>query len=83
MTAPCADKEPMLHALLDGELDAVNAAALETHIQGCAGCAQAFAGRRLLRGLLCERETGTRKRESDCSGSDCFLHHGHLLDGIC
>ena len=40
MTAPCSDKEPMLHALLDGELDAANASALETHLQSCLACAQ-------------------------------------------
>ena len=40
MTAPCADKEPMLHALLDGELDAANASALEAHLQACPACAQ-------------------------------------------
>ena len=40
MTAPCAEKESMLHALLDGELDAANASSLETHLQSCPACAQ-------------------------------------------
>lgn len=40
MSAPCTDKEPMLHALLDGELDAANASALETHLAACPACAQ-------------------------------------------
>jgi anti-sigma factor RsiW len=35
----CPDKEPMLHALLDGELDAANASALEAHLATCPGCA--------------------------------------------
>ena len=43
MTAPCLDNEPMLHALLDGELDAANASALEAHLKTCPGCAQRLA----------------------------------------
>ena len=43
MSAPCLDKEPMLHALLDGELDAANASALERHLEACPGCAQRLA----------------------------------------
>ena len=35
----CPDKELLLHALADGELDAGNALALETHVATCAGCA--------------------------------------------
>ncbi|MDB5680099.1 anti-sigma factor [Sphingomonas bacterium] len=51
MTA-CADKEMMLHALLDDELDAANAAAVEAHLRGCAGCAAAFEQLRAMRGTL-------------------------------
>jgi anti-sigma factor RsiW len=39
----CADKEMLLHGLLDGELDAANAQAVEAHLKTCAGCAQAWA----------------------------------------
>jgi anti-sigma factor RsiW len=35
----CPDKELLLHALADGELDAGNALALEAHVATCAGCA--------------------------------------------
>ncbi len=35
----CPDKELLLHALVDGELDAGNALAIEAHVAGCAGCA--------------------------------------------
>ena len=35
----CADKTMLLHALLDGELDAVNAVAIEAHLKSCADCA--------------------------------------------
>ena len=44
----CPDKETLLHGLLDGELDAANAAACEAHLKTCAGCAEAF---RALQGL--------------------------------
>lgn len=36
---PCPDKEPLLHGLLDGELDAANTLAIEAHIAACPGCA--------------------------------------------
>jgi anti-sigma factor RsiW len=36
---PCPDREPLLQALVDGELDAANAQALEAHLQTCPGCA--------------------------------------------
>jgi anti-sigma factor RsiW len=35
----CDDAEILLHALLDGELDAENAREVETHIAGCRHCA--------------------------------------------
>jgi anti-sigma factor RsiW len=34
----CPDKAMLLHGLLDGELDAVNAAACEAHLKTCEGC---------------------------------------------
>ena len=34
----CADKIHLLHGLLDGELDAVNAAACEAHMKTCEAC---------------------------------------------
>ena len=37
MTA-CPDKTALLHGLLDGELDAVNAAACESHLKTCEAC---------------------------------------------
>jgi anti-sigma factor RsiW len=35
----CVDKEALLHGLLDGELDAANALAVEEHLKVCSGCA--------------------------------------------
>ena len=40
---PCEDRLLQLHALLDGELDAVNSIAAEAHLKTCVGCADAFA----------------------------------------
>jgi anti-sigma factor RsiW len=36
---PCSDWEPMLHALADGELDAVHSLRCERHLAGCPTCA--------------------------------------------
>ena len=51
MTA-CSDKDAMLQALLDGELDAVNTAAIETHLATCAGCAARWRTLQALRERL-------------------------------
>src|SRR3569623_3135730 len=51
MTA-CPDRIMLLHALLDDELDAVNAAACEAHVRGCAGCTAEMARLRALRAML-------------------------------
>lgn len=50
----CPDRLPMLHALLDGELDAANASALETHLKTCPGCAQQLAALQALHERLAE-----------------------------
>lgn len=42
MTA-CAEYEPLVHGLLDGELDAANTLTAEHHIATCAGCKTLFA----------------------------------------
>jgi anti-sigma factor RsiW len=39
MTA-CPDRLLLLHALVDGELDAVNSVAVEAHLKSCVGCAE-------------------------------------------
>ena len=35
----CAESEVLMHALLDGELDAGHAHEVEGHLETCAGCA--------------------------------------------
>ena len=38
----CAETEIVLHALLDGELDAGHARDVEAHLEGCPRCAAQF-----------------------------------------
>lgn len=45
----CADTEIMLHALLDGELDAGHARDVEAHLADCTGCAEKLATFRAMR----------------------------------
>jgi anti-sigma factor RsiW len=45
----CDDAGTLLHALLDGELDAGHARDVETHLAGCAHCAAQFKAHRELR----------------------------------
>ncbi|MHB8530911.1 MAG: anti-sigma factor family protein [Caulobacteraceae bacterium] len=51
MTA-CPDKRLLLNALVDGELDAANAAALEGHVARCGACAAELAEIRGVAGVL-------------------------------
>jgi anti-sigma factor RsiW len=48
----CPDKELLLHALADGELDAGNALEVEAHIAGCAGCAAEYEAMRQVKARL-------------------------------
>jgi anti-sigma factor RsiW len=54
----CPDKELLLHALVDGELDAGNALALESHVAGCPGCAAELAAIREVKARLAARPLG-------------------------
>jgi anti-sigma factor RsiW len=51
---PCPDKELLLHAWLDGELDAANSLALENHLETCPGCADRLDTLRALRERLAD-----------------------------
>ena len=51
MTA-CNDNELLLHALLDGELDAANALSCEAHVRICPGCGAELERLRTIRGAL-------------------------------
>ncbi len=48
----CAEADVMLHALLDGELDAGHARDVEAHVAGCANCTEKLAGFRALRDAM-------------------------------
>jgi anti-sigma factor RsiW len=45
----CAEYELLLHALIDGELDAVHARDVEVHVATCAGCAEKLKTLRAMR----------------------------------
>jgi len=55
----CPDRQMMLEALLDGELDAIHAAETEAHMAGCEACRTAFTGLGALRARL--RGPGVRE----------------------
>ena len=48
----CSDKAMLLQGLLDGELDAVNAAACEAHLKTCEACEAEFRRLQALRGAI-------------------------------
>jgi anti-sigma factor RsiW len=48
----CAEAEIMLHALLDGELDAGHARDVEAHVADCAGCTEKLAAFRAMRAAM-------------------------------
>jgi anti-sigma factor RsiW len=52
----CAEAEIMLHALLDGELDAGHARDVEAHVADCAGCAEKLAAFRTMRAAMAEAD---------------------------
>lgn len=60
MTETCPDKMLLLHGLLDGELDAVNSVAIETHLKTCAGCADELSRLQSLRQALADRQLRAR-----------------------
>ena len=59
----CDDAEILLHALIDGELDASHAREVEAHIETCPRCAAELAAFRQM------RETMTNPDSSRSSGS--------------
>jgi anti-sigma factor RsiW len=54
----CPEKELLLHALADGELDAGNAVALEAHVAACAACAAELAAIREVKARLAAQPLG-------------------------
>jgi anti-sigma factor RsiW len=72
----CPDKELLLHGLIDGELDAANALAVEAHLGACNGCAEELsrlqALRRLVRapGVAFQAPAGLAERIDAAIGDD-------------
>jgi anti-sigma factor RsiW len=54
VTMNCAECEVLIHALIDGELDAGHARDVETHVASCAACAEKFAAYRAMRAAMAE-----------------------------
>ena len=54
----CPDREAMLQALLDGELDAANTATAEAHLKTCPGCAARYRAMAALHERLSEFDLG-------------------------
>jgi anti-sigma factor RsiW len=52
----CDEAEILLHALIDGELDAGHAREVEAHIAGCAACAAKFAAYRQMSQQIAKAE---------------------------
>lgn len=52
----CDDKALLIGALVDGELDAANAAAIEQHLKTCPGCAKALADAQAVRAALASHD---------------------------
>ncbi|AWL97356.1 anti-sigma factor RsiW [Bradyrhizobium ottawaense] len=52
----CDEARIMLHALLDGELDAGHAREVEAHIAGCPGCAAELAAQREMQRVLADTD---------------------------
>jgi anti-sigma factor RsiW len=48
----CDESEVMLHALIDGELDAGHARDVEAHVAACAGCGEKFAAFRTMHDVM-------------------------------
>jgi anti-sigma factor RsiW len=48
----CDESDVMLHALIDGELDAGHARDVEAHVAGCAGCGEKFAAFRTMHEVM-------------------------------
>src|ERR1700689_1824112 len=48
----CAECEVLLHALLDGELDAGHARDVEAHVAQCSACADKLKAYRAMRGAM-------------------------------
>jgi anti-sigma factor RsiW len=76
----CAESEILLHALLDGELDAGHARDVETHLEGCPRCAAQLRGYRELQQAMPAAQlrfaapTGLRRRIETALRAEGLCH---------
>src|SRR6185295_13714950 len=59
----CQEIEPLLHGLLDGELDAANTLKCEQHIASCETCANTYQGLVVQRNMI--RAANLREQAPD------------------
>jgi anti-sigma factor RsiW len=69
----CPDKAMLLQGLLDGELDAVNAAACEAHLKTCEACAAEFRRLQALRETMAAPGVAYRAPERLRAGIEAML----------
>ena len=69
----CPERELLLHALVDGELDAKSALEVEAHVAGCAGCAAELAAIREVKAALREAPLAYRAPASLVERIDAAL----------
>lgn len=60
----CPDRAEMLHAYFDGELDAANARAFETHLKTCPDCSEAIGDLQALRDRFADPALASRAPEA-------------------
>ena len=65
----CDEAEILLHALIDGELDAGHAREVEAHIAGCARCTAALAAYRQMREAIDARPICATPRRRACASA--------------
>jgi anti-sigma factor RsiW len=69
----CPDKAMLLQGLLDGELDAVNAAACEAHLKSCEGCEAEFRRLQALRETVAAPGVAHRAPERLKAGIEAMI----------
>ena len=67
----CDEAEILLHALIDGELDAGHAREVEDHIAGCPRCAAQLAAYRQMSAAVTDADLAVARQHSIVLCGDC------------
>jgi anti-sigma factor RsiW len=67
------DKLPLIHGLVDGELDAANAFAIETHLKSCSDCRAELSRIEVVREQIAAAQLGDRAPEALRARIDAML----------